>query len=691
MKDQPNFFHKLGDAVKAFRSEFSNAGVRGSRWNYIPTMDQLTTAWSNAWSRRSNINFAQEIGDLTQSSLVMAAVNWVGRAIPEAIPRVVEDKADGEEAPVFQHPAVKLLRRPNPHYAGATLAKAMALSWIFNGNIYLVKHRNILDQVIRLYWVPHWAMRPVRETSDAFVSYYEMNVDGRWFRLPGVKRRGKEDPLANVIHFRDGIDPHNDMLGLSPLGSLLREIFTDNEAAYYAAVIMKNMGVIPYVVSPRNDDADVDAAAIKEELIHQTTGDNAAKPVVLTGAVEFNKVGATPAEMALDSLRNVPEERLAGVIGLPGMVLGFGGAWARSTFSNYAQAVESAYEGYMVPLWKYLEEEWTHQFLLPDFADGDSPLRVEYDLSKVRALQEDEDALHRRIGQDYQNGIVTRAEARGTLGRKVDPARDNVFLVRSGTSTISADAPQTQQPPSATLPPTPDTAPPEPEPEVEQVKRALPMEYALKLAGPHSFSTTHVLLPQHFAQPLLTFGATLPDSELHEKGRETEPHVTIKYGLHTNDAEDVKAVLADMPPIRLTFGETGIFTRDDFDVLFVTVSSPDLARLHRRLSRRLENTATHAGYTPHATIAYLQPGEGQKYVGKSILHAGASPLTLTVNTIIFSNTKGEQTPIALTGLSTKSVKATNEDGADEDEEARAWFDAGAPDDLQGLLEAEEVD
>lgn len=409
------------------------------------TWGQSVWLWAGGNHPNSNLDFGSLAGDFTQSSLVMAAVNWVGRALPEAKPRVVEEGKDGKESPIADHSILPLLRRPNPYYSGSTLAKAIALSWVLSGNVYLAKRRNPFGQVVELYWLPHWLVRPVRTSKDTYLSYYEINVDGRW-----IPTR-----LEDLIHLRDGIDPKDELRGLSPLGSLLREIFTDNGAAQYAAVVMQNMGIIPYVVSP-TEDVEVDVVKIKAELIRQTRGDEAGKPVVMSGPVRLEKVGITPAEMALDALRNVPEERLAGVIGIPGMVLGFGAAWARSTFSNYAQAVESAYEGYMVPLWRYLDEEYTHQLLLRDFEDEDSPRRIEHDLSKVRALQDDEDALHRRLGMDWTNGVATRGEVRGKLGYTVDEQRDNVFISRAGTTFIPGDDPQAQFPQPDPQPPTLD-------------------------------------------------------------------------------------------------------------------------------------------------------------------------------------------------------------------------------------------
>ena len=53
------------------------------------------------------------------------------------------------------------------------------------------------------------------------------------------------------MHFRFGLDPENDRKGRSPLAGVLREVFTDDEAANYTASLLRNMGVPGIIVSRR--------------------------------------------------------------------------------------------------------------------------------------------------------------------------------------------------------------------------------------------------------------------------------------------------------------------------------------------------------------------------------------------------------------------------------------------------------
>ncbi len=168
----------------------------------------------------------------------------------------------------------------------------------------------------------------------------------------------------------------------------------------------------------------------------------------------------------------------------------------------------------------------------------------------------------------------------------------------------------------------------------------------------HKFSSTQVDLPAAIAAKLIALGRSIPDADLAEDGRETEVHVTVKYGLHTSDAEQVRKVLAGEPPVTLTLGKVSIFPAketetqrggDQYDVVKVDIDSADLRRLNKRISDALPVTDTHPTYQPHATIAYVKPGLGKKYAGNPAL-AGQ---TATIDRIVFSSKDGKKTEIPL--------------------------------------------
>jgi N12 class adenine-specific DNA methylase/2'-5' RNA ligase len=172
------------------------------------------------------------------------------------------------------------------------------------------------------------------------------------------------------------------------------------------------------------------------------------------------------------------------------------------------------------------------------------------------------------------------------------------------------------------------------------------------------YSSTEIRLPAAIGTKLQELGARIPDAALAEDGRETTPHVTVKYGLHGSDPEAVRAVLANEPPIRVTLGTTSIFPNGESgsgDVVKVDVDSPDLHRLNAKIADALEHTDTFPNYQPHATIAYVKPGLGEQYAGDASLEGQ----TFTVDRIVFSGKDGSEIEIPLGGTAKPAPSATS--------------------------------
>jgi N12 class adenine-specific DNA methylase/2'-5' RNA ligase len=178
-----------------------------------------------------------------------------------------------------------------------------------------------------------------------------------------------------------------------------------------------------------------------------------------------------------------------------------------------------------------------------------------------------------------------------------------------------------------------------------------PTEEAAAPETKHEYSSTQVNLPPATAQAIQQLGARIPDEHLAEDGRETEPHITVKYGLHGDNVEGVRRALADEPPITATLGKTSLFQNDDADVLKADVESPDLHRLNKKIADAVPHTDTHPDYVPHATIAYLKPGAGKQYAGDAALEGHR----VTIDHVTFSDRNGQAVDIPLTGARKKPV------------------------------------
>jgi HK97 family phage portal protein len=327
---------------------------------------------------------------------------------------------DGQSEPVLGHPMIRLLRRPNRYFSGTVMWMATIVSYYVTGNAYWVKIRGRDRRVVELWWVPTWMIRPVwPRDGSMFISHYEYRPGGG---------EVVEVPVEDVVHLRFGIDPDNMRLGLSPLAAVLREVFTDDEAANFTAAILRNMGVPGLVVMPEGDDAPGpdDAEVIKKRFRGLFTGDRRGDVVVMTAPTKIEQFGFSPEQMNLRDLRRIPEERVSAALGVPAVVAGLGAGLDRSTFTNMAEAREMAYESNIIPAQRVIAEELEHQ-LLVDFEAEPDGFEVCFDLSAVRVLQEDRMKMTQRIVATVGGGVAMLSEGRRELGYPVDASMD-VFL-----------------------------------------------------------------------------------------------------------------------------------------------------------------------------------------------------------------------------------------------------------------------
>lgn len=407
--------------------------------------------WGLPGSRR---DWESEVGDGLRSSVVASPLLWIARNFPEAPPALWRQMDNGQEEQEGRHDLLRLLQRPNPYYSGALLWSATVTEYNALGNAAWLKIRDRGGRVRELWWTP-WALLDPKGDEHNFITHYEYRPSGVAIPL---------EP-EDVVHFRFGMDEEDPRQGCSPLRSVLREVFTDDEASNFTAALLKNMGIPGLVVSPDGDQqpGPDDVKAVKSYVRQNFSGDRRGEPLVMSGPTKVSQFGFSPEELSLKELRRVPEERVSGALGVPAIVAGLGAGLDRSTFANYGEAREAAYEENIVPTQRVLAEEVRFQ-LLPDFEEDPWGWRFGFDLKNVRVLQEDRNKQTERLDIGVRGGWVRVAEARRAVDLDVDPG-DEVYLRPLSTVEVEpgdrrTDEPPPDEPPPPGPKPEPETAPP---------------------------------------------------------------------------------------------------------------------------------------------------------------------------------------------------------------------------------------
>ncbi|HUT79860.1 MAG TPA: 2'-5' RNA ligase family protein [Candidatus Bathyarchaeia archaeon] len=101
-------------------------------------------------------------------------------------------------------------------------------------------------------------------------------------------------------------------------------------------------------------------------------------------------------------------------------------------------------------------------------------------------------------------------------------------------------------------------------------------------------------------------------------GIEDNPHVTVIYGIHEDeiDPEIIHDVIQnEMKPVTVTIDNISMFPGEEYEVVKYDVPVTDQLKKYReRFEKNFPNTQKFPEYHPHMTLAYVKPGQGQKYV-----------------------------------------------------------------------------
>lgn len=401
-------------------------------------------------------DYTRSVGDGSGTSLIAAAINWMARNIIPARPVLYySESEDSVPQMLRQHEVIQLLRNPTRdprraptgYYTGTQSDMACAASWIVDGNIYRLKVRSRVGRVLQRWYIPHYCIEPVGE-GDAFIAYYRYRVGGQEFRL---------DP-RDVDHVRFGLDPRDPRKGMSPIRALLRELYTDEEAARFSAAILHNVGFPGAVIIPGQgvEVGEEDRKEIKARFSEDFGGDGRGRAIVLSANAEVKFLAWSPKEIDLSSFRDVAEERVAASLGIPANVIGFGTGLQQvrvgaTLIESRAMALEDALLTFLEAM--ALADTAT---LLPEFVDEAELPRYElgWDLSRIASLSKMQMQRAELEATLVRARIKRVDEARRTLGLPPVGGSDGGFQASPGVGGDGGAPPQAaDQAPSAGLAP----------------------------------------------------------------------------------------------------------------------------------------------------------------------------------------------------------------------------------------------
>lgn len=383
------------------------------------------TTWNDAvWPR---ITFRRLVDDgYGKHAIVFACVQLYVRVMKEAPLLVYQEDDVGEKTADARHPARRVLRRPNRHMSEREFWSYVVTYAAVGGLVCIWKERNRRGEVVGLWPLHRGQIGPIPSETGWLRGWSFDPGDGRPVFIP------PED----VIPWRWAIDPNNPLDALPVLFAIARAVDTGAEAMRYVFAFLKNDASPRTALVAKGLLPEKVKAAMLEQFRQQYGGDNRGMPMILEGQeASLERIGSNLNELASEALHGVPDAWITAAYGVPAVLIGTSGGLQRAIQGAPSEMAAYFVESVAVPMWADIADAFTVHLLWQDFGGEDSGLIMAFDLTQVRALQEDVTAKRRSTLEGLRMRLLTVNEARIEDGRDPVPGGD-VFLQPAGMAEI---------------------------------------------------------------------------------------------------------------------------------------------------------------------------------------------------------------------------------------------------------------
>jgi HK97 family phage portal protein len=210
---------------------------------------------------------------------------------------------------------------------------------------------------------------------------------------------------------------------IAPLTAGMKGYRLDNKGASYKSEAMDSLR-LPGVVVKTKKNLSPDQKADLRAVLRQKVGGDARENAIIVSGEEVAVDMLNPMkDFDWEAYSDLNETRICMVFGVPPIVIGSWVGLKNSPWSNTAEAKRWMYENTMVSVWSMFADSLTRALVPPELR---ATLRVNFDLTGIKELRMDEAEQWQRASKGWNDGFLTRAEARELIGYDYTDA-DNVF------------------------------------------------------------------------------------------------------------------------------------------------------------------------------------------------------------------------------------------------------------------------
>ena len=312
---------------------------------------------------------------------------------------VLRQAQDERRVPVSSsHPVARLLERVNPWHTRADLWRATETHLCLWGAAFWAIERGE-DGEPEL-----WPLRPDRMA---------VIPDRRRYVRGFVYRGLNSSPMEPVAYTPEEIvwlryfNPLEELAGLSPLAPARLSADMGHEGLAFNRHLLRNSARPDFLLLTNQEmnETELEEFYARWETRYQGPG-NAHRPAVASAVRDVKTLGLSHRDIDFIQGLRWSLEEVSRTYGVPKLLLG---DFERATYANVQASERMFWRNTIVPEVKFLEEQ-LNRMLLPRL--GYPNVTVEFDLSVIEALQEDENNRVQRETALLDRGVLTINEVR---------------------------------------------------------------------------------------------------------------------------------------------------------------------------------------------------------------------------------------------------------------------------------------
>ncbi len=391
-------------AIRKIRQLFSRKSIYTQTLGNNAMRSYMVMPGQPVWMDRDYAQFAQEA--YIKNVVAHRAMDMVASAASSVKLKLYATNTRGTRRELKAHPALAVLKQPNPTQAMGDFFQALYHYRMIGGNAFVqaVGARESAPNELYLLRPDRVAVIAGKGTMPAGYRYTvgEKITDFTVDRLTGFSR---------VLHIKN-FHPLNDWYGLSPVEAAAYSIDQHNQSGAWNQALLQN-GARPsgaLVVRAEHGGGTLSEDQynrVRSQIDEQFVGAaNAGRPLLLEGGLEWKEMSMSPKDMDFIEAKHSSARDIALAFGVPPQLLGIPGD---NTYSNLQEARLALWEQTVVPL-VAATADTLGKWLLPMF---DNQLELVPDTDSISVLAARNQSIWERVNTAT---FLTDDEKRAAVG-----------------------------------------------------------------------------------------------------------------------------------------------------------------------------------------------------------------------------------------------------------------------------------